>query len=194
MEIIFSLHSSTSCKCMKTKHKQTNNTSRCFGGYACSKGEQVINSLNAGEVQAEILSTFLPFSVSLGLARMSRVQCLCWGQGVGVESLVGTRNLAPQQLDVLNLKKVHTVRLVSVQVFKGLWTQSSSEPSKPMESAKLARITDRIGLFPKPSITSTLIPARNQTRKSLSCHVLTPLALVSAINSASKYFSISTKG
>ena len=69
MEIIFSLHSSTSCKCMKTKHKQTNNTSRCFGGYACSKGEQVINSLNAGEVQAEILSTFLPFSVSLGGVR-----------------------------------------------------------------------------------------------------------------------------
>lgn len=89
----------------------------------CSKVEQVINNLNAGEAQAETLSTFLPFSVSLDLAQMSRVQCLCGGWRVGVESLVGARNLAPQQLDVLNLKKVHTVRLVSLQVFKGLRTQ-----------------------------------------------------------------------
>ena len=80
---------------MKTKCKQINNASICFGGYVCSKVEQVINSLNAGEAQAETLSTFLPFSVSLDLAQMSRVQCLCGGWRVGVESLVGARNLAP---------------------------------------------------------------------------------------------------
>lgn len=95
---------------------------------------------------------------------MIRVHCLCV-HVVGEESLVVVKSLTPEQLDVLNLRKVQIVRLVSLQVFKGLWTQSSSEPSKPMESAKLARINDRIGLFPKPSITSTLIPARNQTRK-----------------------------
>lgn len=110
------------------------------------------------------------------------------------KALVVAGSLAPEQLDVLNLRKSQTVRLVPVQVFKGLWTQSSSELSKPMESAKLAGKTDRIGLFPKPSITFTLIPARSQTRKSLSCRVLTPPAPVPAINSASKYFSISTEG
>lgn len=157
------------------------------------------NSFNTGEAQAYALLIFMPFSLSFGLAQMIQVQGLCvywrggWGVAVGLESLVRARSLAPGHLDVLDLRKVQTVRLVPLQVFKGLWTQSSSEPSKPMESAKLARITDKIGLFPKPSITSTLIPARNQTRKSLSCRVLTPPALVSAINSASKYFSISTE-
>lgn len=149
------------------------------------------NNCNAGEVRAA--SSSAPFSVSLSLAHRMGGQCLCVCV-VGEESLLGARGLAPEQLDVLNLGKVQTARLVPLQVFKGLWTQSSSEPSKPMASAKLARTTDRIGLFPKPSITSTLIPARNQTRKSLSCRVLTPPALVPAINSASKYFSISTEG
>lgn len=144
-------------------------------------------------LQTCTLSGFLPFSKSLGLAHLIRAQSL-FVCVVGGESLVGARSLAPKQLDVLNLKKVQTVRLVLLRVFKGLWTHSSSEPSKPMESAKLAGITDRIGQFPKPSITSTLTPARNQTRKRLSCRVLTPLALVPAINSASKYFSISTEG
>lgn len=103
-------------------------------------------------------------------------------------------SLASEQLDVLNLRKSQTVRLVPLQVFKGLWTQSSFELCKPMESAKLAGKTDSIGLFPKPSITFTLIPARSQTRKSLSCRVLTLPVLVPAINSASKYFSVSTEG
>lgn len=95
---------------------------------------------------------------------MIRAHSLCV-YVVGEESLVVVKSLTPEQLDVLNFRKVQLVRLVSLQVFKGLWTQSSSEPSKPMESAKLARINDIIGLFPKSSITSTLIPARNQTRK-----------------------------
>lgn len=103
-------------------------------------------------------------------------------------------SLAPEQLDMWNLRKFQTVRLVPLQEFKGLWTQSSSELSKPMEPAKLAGATDRIGLLPKPSITFTLIPARSQTRKSLSCCVLTPPALVPAINSASKRFTISAEG
>lgn len=192
IESIFSSFSpciSNTYKNTKPKQKQTNKSLQMFWEYACCKAEQVLTI--AMQVRYKRL-LYPPLSGSLGLEHRMGAQFLCvcvWG-----ESLLGARSLAPEQLDVLNLGKVQTVRLVPLQEFKGLWTQSSSEPSKPMAWAKLAPTTDRIGLFPKPSITSTLIPARNQTRKSLSCRVLTPPALVPAINSASKYFSISTEG
>lgn len=73
--------SSTTCKNMKTKQKQTDSAARYFLRYVCGKAEQVINNLNAGEAQTYTRSTFLPFYVSLGLAQLIRVQRLCGGEG-----------------------------------------------------------------------------------------------------------------